>query len=194
MEKVSEDIILTMIEKEDPRTFETILSTYKTQVYRTALMILKNEADAEDASQDIFLNIYKSLHKWKGNSALSTWIYRITHNVCIDIIRKRKRNDASPLTTYNDDGEENVLPVIDEQADVEEKVIQKSAYGALYAAIDRLPGKYREVIIFREINNLSYEEISKILSLPQGTVKSRIKRGREALKNLLLENKELFVK
>ena len=184
MEKVSEDVILKMIEKEDPRTFETILSTYKTQVYRTALMILKNEADAEDASQDIFLNIYKSLHKWKGNSALSTWIYRITHNVCIDIIRKRKRNDASPLTTYNDDGEENILPVIDEQADVEEKVIQKSAYGALYA----------EVIIFREINNLSYEEISKILSLPQGTVKSRIKRGREALKNLLLENKELFVK
>lgn len=194
MEKVSEDVILKMIEKEDPRTFETILSTYKTQVYRTALMILKNEADAEDASQDIFLNIYKSLHKWKGNSALSTWIYRITHNVCIDIIRKRKRNDASPLTTYNDDGEENILPVIDEQADVEEKVIQKSAYGVLYAAIDRLPGKYREVIIFREINNLSYEEISKILSLPQGTVKSRIKRGREALKNLLLENKELFVK
>ena len=194
MEKVSEDVILTMIEKEDPRTFETILSTYKTQVYRTALMILKNEADAEDASQDIFLNIYKSLHKWKGNSALSTWIYRITHNVCIDIIRKRKRNDASPLTTYNDDGEENILPVIDEQADVEEKVIQKSAYGALYAAIDKLPGKYREVIIFREINNLSYEEISQILSLPQGTVKSRIKRGREALKNLLLENKELFVK
>ena len=91
MEKVSEDVILKMIEKEDPRTFETILSTYKTQVYRTALMILKNEADAEDASQDIFLNIYKSLHKWKGNSALSTWIYRITHNVCIDIIRKRKR-------------------------------------------------------------------------------------------------------
>ena len=86
------------------------------------------------------------------------------------------------------------LTRIDEQADVEEKVIQKSAYGALYAAIDRLPGKYREVIIFREINNLSYEEISKILSLPQGTVKSRIKRGREALKNLLLENKELFVK
>ena len=194
MEKVSEDVILKMIEKEDPRTFETILSTYKTQVYRTALMMLKNEADAEDASQDIFLNIYKSLHKWKGNSALSTWIYRITHNVCIDIIRKRKRNDASPLTTYNDDGEENILPVIDEQADVEEKVIQKSAYGALYAAIDGLPGKYREVIIFREINNLSYEEISKILSLPQGTVKSRIKRGREALKNLLLENKELFVK
>ena len=102
--------------------------------------------------------------------------------------------NASPLTTYNDDGEENILPVIDEQADVEEKVIKKSAYGALYAAIDRLPGKYREVIIFREINNLSYEEISKILSLPQGTVKSRIKRGREALKNLLLENKELFVK
>lgn len=194
MEKVSEDVILTMIEKEDPRTFETIFSTYKTQVYGTALMILKNAADAEDASQEIFVNIYRSLHKWKGNSALSTWIYRITHNVCIDIIRKRKRNDAVPLATFNDDGEENVLPVIDEQADVEDRVIQNSAYSALYDSISKLPAKYRDVIIYREINNLSYEEISKILSLPQGTVKSRIKRGREALKNLLLKNKELFVK
>ncbi|MBQ4110809.1 MAG: RNA polymerase sigma factor [Clostridia bacterium] len=179
----------------DSESFEKLILSCEKKVYNIALKILGNEADAYDAAQDTFIKVYKNLEKFKGNSSFSTWVYRITSNVCLDIIRKNKnkKNTVSIDKEIEFDDSDATFEIEDRNADTEEKILEKERSEALHKALSRLNPEQREILVLREFQNLSYDEIANVLNIGTGTVKSKISRARAALKNELLKNKELFL-
>jgi len=179
----------------DSESFEKLILSCEKKVYNIALKILGNEADAYDAAQDTFIKVYKNLENFKGNSSFSTWVYRITSNVCLDIIRKNKnkKNTVSIDKEIEFDDSDATFEIEDRNADTEEKILEKERSEALHKALSRLNPEQREILVLREFQNLSYDEIANVLNIGTGTVKSKISRARAALKNELLKNKELFL-
>ena len=171
--------------------FEQLLELYSEKVYHTAFHMLSNEEDANDAAQETFLAIYKSIGRFRAESSLSTWIYKITVNTCINLARKNQKHATVPME-FNAHGELVDLQLPDTAPTPEEAVIGKVSYEEVRHAIDQLGGEHRTVIVLRDIENLSYEEIAQIVNLPQGTVKSRINRARSQLRQIILKNRELF--
>jgi RNA polymerase sigma-70 factor (ECF subfamily) len=142
-----------------------------------------------DALQESFIKIYKNLEGFKGDSRFDTWVHRITVNTCKDMLRKNEKyklNDS--LYTGGDEGE-YMRDFPDEDPGPEETVMMSELASELLQCVDRLPPDHREVIILRDIQNLSYEEISEILDTSLGTVKSRISRARGNLRRMWLEQK-----
>jgi len=177
----------------DVKAFETIIEDYQKKVFNIALRMIGNHDDASELAQEVFIRIFKSLKNFKGESSLSTWIYRITTNVCLDELRKRKNKNIVSLDedVKQDDGEikrqvEDARPTPDVIAEKNEvlRVVKE--------AILSLPEDQRTVIILRDIQGFSYDEIAKIMNCPEGTVKSRINRSRQILRDRLKPKLELL--
>ena len=136
------------------------------------------------------MKLYHCIGSFKGESSFSSWLYRIAKNAALDYLRKEKnaKNTVS-LSAENSDGEEVVLDVPDTsvKSDPEKTTLQNEGKEILYACLDEISDQHKEVILLRDINGYSYEEISDILGIEAGTVKSRLFRAREALRNKLLE-------
>ncbi|HAZ36986.1 MAG TPA: RNA polymerase subunit sigma-24 [Clostridiaceae bacterium] len=165
--------------KNDRDAFETLILSYEKKIYNLCLYMVKNKEDAFDLTQETAIKIYKSISKFKGDSKFSTWVYRITYNTCLDFIKRKK--DELP---YDDMivNENNINYRMD-------NVIEsKETKAIIKKCIMQLNSDYRTVIILRDISGLSYKEISDILQIEIGTVKSRINRARQALKNELIKN------
>ncbi len=190
----SEKFLIDRSKAGDIDAFEQLVSKYQKKVYNIALRTIENHADASDLAQEVFIRVYKSIGNFKEQSSFSTWIYKITTNVCLDEIRKRKNKRVVSLDeeVRFDDGEakrqyESDDPQPDETAEKNElKRIVKEAIG-------KLSEEHRMAIVLRDLQGFSYEEMAKILNCPEGTVKSRINRARFALKNILTLNKELLL-
>lgn len=171
--------------KGDQNAFEYIVDIYKDKVYQICYRMLGNKHESEDAAQESFIRAYMNLSSFNLKLKFSSWLYRIATNLCIDRLRKKKPDyylDAEiagteGLTLYSQIPAETVLPETElESMEVQERIHQE---------ISKLPEKYRAVIILKYIEELSLNEISEILEMPLGTVKTRIHRGREALRNQL---------
>lgn len=170
----------------DMKSFERLIRRYQDQAYRTAYGILGNAEDAKDATQEAFIKIYKSLSKFKLQSSFSTWMYRIIHNTCLDILRKRKRRRELPMETKNSSGTEGYeIPVEDAGEGPEALLDYAFLKEEVKRGISKLPEEYQGVVVLRDIEDLSYEEISEVLGISQGTVKSRLNRGRKQLRSYL---------
>ena len=152
------------------------------------LRILKNEADAEDAAQEAFLKAYTSLADFRGDSRFSVWLYRLTNNICIDMLRKSKRAVIVSLQTEDDDGEETEIAIPDERYSPERLAERAADRDAVRTALAALPDDCREILALRESAGLSYDEIAAALSLEVGTVKSRLNRARKKLCIALLKS------
>jgi RNA polymerase sigma-70 factor (ECF subfamily) len=165
----------------DITAFEQLISGYEKKVFNTAYRFFNNIEDARDISQEIFLKIYLSLRNFKENSSISTWIYRIAVNTCIDYCRK-KRGEEVPLIEELKvpNTKPGVHPTTPEQS-----VERKEMRTAILEAINSLPEDQKACIILRDIQGFSYLEISEILNCSLGTVKSRINRGRRNLRKSL---------
>ena len=166
----------------DISAFEEILLRHQDKIYNLCRRMLGNSHDAEDATQDVFLKAYQNLNKFKPESSLHTWLFRIAVNTCIDY--KRKPFFESLFTT----SKEGDVFVIDRPADSpspDRLYESKQINDAIKLALSRLSVKLRVVIVLKEIEGLSYEEITEVLDVSIGTVKSRISRAREELKELL---------
>lgn len=174
--------------------FEELISSHQTRVYNIALKMLKNEDDAYDASQEALLKAFKYIKNFKEESSFSTWIYRITVNVCLDMIKKtkEKRNIISIEQQISLKDNEVTMQFEDKSQNVMEDILKSERKKVLYEAIDALPPHHREMIVLRDIEGFSYEEISEITKNNVGTVKSKINRARNALKKILINNRELF--
>ena len=168
----------------DISAFEKLISLYEKKIYNYCYRMTNNHEDAEDLAQEVFIKVYRNLNKFKGNSKFSTWIYRIAYNTCVDKYRKKRKAKIFSLDYFNDEGVGNMQPVSDNPLP-EDEVIQKERYERIQACIASLKPKYKTVIILRDIQNYSYEEIAEILQLPLGTVKSHINRARAALTDAL---------
>ncbi len=183
-DNVSDEELLKKVKNGDVDAFEEIIAKYEKKVFSLIYNMLKNDNDIEDIAQEVFVKVYKNIGKFHGNSSLYTWIYRITTNLCLDYIKKQKSVIYIDEKIQTDDGE------VDFQLPSEEKLQdelyeEKELKQKLEKSIAKLPDKQRVMIVLRDIKGLSYEEISEILEIKLGTVKSQINRARLKLKELL---------
>lgn len=172
----------------DESAYEPLVAENQTKVYRLALRILKNESDAEDAAQEAFLKAYTSLADFRGESRFSVWLYRLTNNICIDMLRKSKRALLVPLHAEDKNGEETELFIPDERYSPDRLAERAADRTAVRSALAALPDDCREILALRESAELSYEEIAATLSIEIGTVKSRLNRARKKLCEALMES------
>jgi RNA polymerase sigma factor (sigma-70 family) len=165
--------------------FRALLERYKDAVHRIVVKIVHNPDEAQDLVQETFMKAFGSLSSYKCEYRFTTWLYKIAANNCIDYLRKRKLVSVSldrPLETK--DGEVTI-ELADWTYNPEVDLTTRQKLLSIDQAIESLPPKYREVIIFRHKRDKSYEEIAEILGIPVGTVKARIFRARELLKKKL---------
>ncbi len=188
---MNEDKLIKKIKKGDSKAFEELIKQYETMIYNTCMKILKNEHEAYDAAQEVCIKVWKQIDKFEGNSKFSTWVYRIATNQCLDIIRKRKSQKVVSLEVGNNDDEWS-LEIEDTTQDILKHIENTEMVDALRLALNELKEEHRQVIILRDIEDYSYDEISQKLSISLGTVKSRLSRARQNLKNILLQDKEPF--
>lgn len=177
--------------KGNKEAFRQLVELYQTKVINTAYGMLSDREDAYDAAQETFLRVYRGLGAFKGNSTVSTWIYRITANVCTDMLRKRQRSAAIVSIDDNDD-DKPVKQLPDTSPTPQEYLELNERQQAVRQAMQELSDEYRKIITLYDIEGLSYDEIAQVLACPSGTVKSRLFRARAALRKILLKKRELF--
>lgn len=173
--------------------FEKIVYLYEKKIYNIAYAMFKNEQDSYDLSQEVFIKLYKNLNSFKFDSSFGTWVHRITVNTCIDEYRKRKKKNKysysldDPILTENNSIERQLE---DKAMTPEEQILQIEYINDLRDAIFSLKEDHKTIIILKDMQGLTYEEISKVLDCSVGTVKSRISRARDALKKIISSKTE----
>lgn len=188
---VTERELIYKASKNNVEAFEELIAPYNAPLLNYAFRMLKNREDAEDALQEAYLKAYNSINKFEGLSSFKTWIYKITTNVCLDMLRKQKKQTHQSLNVTDEDGEHEIA-ISDETYSPEISARKSAAMDALKKALDKLTKEHRSAIILRDINGLSYDEIADVQDTNVGTVKSRINRARAQLKKLLEKDRELF--
>ena len=188
MTREQEAAIVRKVLKGDTNAFETLLLEYEKNVYNIALRMTGNSEDASDMTQEAFIKAFNSLQSFRGDSKFSVWLYRIVSNVCLDFLRSRNRRPTVSLSVEDDDGEDTQLDVADESQSPELLLDRKLTRESVRRGLDSLPPDYRQILLLREIQGFSYEEISKALHLEVGTVKSRIFRARKRLCSFLIND------
>lgn len=164
------------------KAFERLEKKYRKSVYYMLLKMVKDADDAEDLTQEAFAKAFVSIEKFDSKFAFSTWLFRIATNNCIDYIRKKRVQTISIDTPIEgDDGSAMRPDVKDENLDPNQQVVREQRKHYLNMALDRLPGKYRQLVDLRYFKELSYEEIADTLEIPLGTVKAQLFRARELL-------------
>jgi RNA polymerase sigma-70 factor (ECF subfamily) len=163
--------------------FDELVSSYEATVHRLLAQLNVTAGDIEDLTQEVFLRVFRNLHRFRGQSSFYTWLYRITINVFFDHNKKRKRADARLNRLQN-----ALVDVSDQRPDTDDPF--RATYDAMThqtfsAAIATLPELFRDVVAMREVDDLSYEEIALATGISIGTVRSRLSRARARLKELL---------
>ncbi|MCL2854690.1 MAG: sigma-70 family RNA polymerase sigma factor [Defluviitaleaceae bacterium] len=176
--------VLEKAQKGNMAAFEEILTAYEKFIYNFARRLMGNTEDAEDITQEVAIKIYRNLHNCRGEGLLRAWIARITHNACMDALRRKKGKYQDSLEMAE---ELSGLELVDDTESPEETLVRKELGQYLEGALMQLPPSYRALITLRDMDGYSYEEVAEILSLPIGTVKSRLFRGRAKLKSILTE-------
>lgn len=182
---MSEELLAQKAAKGDSLAFEELLRAYEKRVYNMALKMTANPDDAADLTQEAFIRVWRSLKDFKGDSKFSTWLFRIVSNLCADHARRQSRRKETPLIFGEEDDAYEYEPP-DERFEPERELSQKELREELDAAIASLGDDHREIFLMREVYDLSYAEIGEALGLEEGTVKSRLHRTRQKLREFLL--------
>ena len=176
---VDQDIV-AQCRSGDREAFAKLVQKYQSRVLTLATRILDNRSEAEDVAQDIFVKVFQSLHEFRGASRFSTWLYRITVNHCLNYIRRRTRQQQTLVAAEPEDWMQE-FPTSNPHRTLE----QKERWVLVQAKLQALSPEYRTILLLRDFEGLSYEEIADVLQLESGTVKSRLHRARTELKALL---------
>ncbi|WP_230869360.1 RNA polymerase sigma factor [Iocasia frigidifontis] len=185
--EISDKELIKKFRNNDESAFEELVLRYQKKVYNTVLRMLSNLDDASDITQEIFIKVYQNLEKFKGQSSFSTWLFSIAGNHCRDELRKRQKElKHSSLDSIAEERKETER-VSDNNSNYqpEERSIQNEQFRDIEIALSKLSIEYRESLVLRDIQGFTYDEISKILGLPAGTVKSRLSRARRKLRDEL---------
>lgn len=185
---MNERELIARLQKRDEAAFEELIRQYEKKVYTLCFRMCGNSEDAEEAAQDAFLALWRGIDRFRQESSLSTWIYRLATNACIDTLRRRKKQSGCVSL----DDEELFVDAVDTSPQPQETVEHRETQKLLQEGLSALPEEYRKVLILREIEGLSYTEIAESASIELGTVKSRISRGQSLLRNFLSGNGNFF--
>ena len=170
----------------DHEAFAQLVEVYEDKVYNLCLRMCSDREDARDLAQEAFLKAWRGLRFYKQEAAFSTWLYRLTSNVCIDYLRQKKRRSAVSFVTADEEGVQLDIP--DPTPTPEQQVMDEQTKEQVANAMSQLEEEFRLVLTLRVVEELSYDEIAEIMELKVGTVKSRLARAREKLRKILLEN------
>jgi RNA polymerase sigma factor (sigma-70 family) len=180
-----EDLIQSLIEGHE-HAYRLMMEEYADLVYNTSLSIIQNANDAQDITQDVFIEVFQSIKKFEKKSSLKTWIYRITVTKTLDELKKAKSlKRGSLFTRVFKNKEERTMPDIPHFHHPGVELEQKEAASALFLAIDKLPEKQKVAFTLNKVEQLSYKEISEIMQLSLSSVESLIFRARQNLQKLL---------
>ena len=190
-QRTREDALLTAFRNGDSAAFDALIAMYSAKLYKVAYALLGSRQDAEEVVQDTFLRAYRALPAFRGDSSLETWLHRITVNLARNKFQWNHRRGGGlnvSLTPSDDDGESGSEP----EQDVPDRrmepdlVLEQDEIGAnIMKALDSLPDNLRETMLLRHMDDMPYEQIAQKLDCKIGTVKSRLSRGREMLRDYL---------
>jgi len=183
--------IIECVKRGNADAFGELVEKHQKLVYNLALKMLGNQEDAEDAAQEAFIKAYRSIESFRGESKFSVWLYKLTNNVCLDMLRKRRESTVS-LSVEDESGEDSEIEISDERFSPDEVYEKKEMREALHKGLSELDEDFRSVLVLREMNGLSYDEIASALNLDPGTVKSRIFRARKKLCAILTVDGNFF--
>ena len=188
MTREQEAAVIQAVLDGDINAYELLVKEYEKNVYNLALRMVGNSEDAADMSQEAFIKAYNSLTSFRGDSKFSVWLYRIVSNVCLDYLRSRGRRQTVSLSAENDDGEDVEIDIADETQSPERLLDRWLTRDAVRRGLAALPPEHRQILLLREIQGLSYDEIADALGIEAGTVKSRIFRARKKLCAFLIKD------
>lgn len=182
--------LIARCQKADIAAFNEIVSRYKGKIFNYLLRMTGSAEDAEDLTQEVFVRMYTNIHAFRAESSLSTWLFRIAGNLCVDAFRRSKKERGlvssldAPMRT-DEDGASVTRDVPDMSLAPESLVGRKELGAQIEAALAKLPPKLRSAVVLHDIEGLAYEEIAAVEKIPLGTVKSRIFNARVALREHL---------
>jgi RNA polymerase sigma-70 factor (ECF subfamily) len=176
LDNITDEQLIAKFQQGDVQAYDVLVRRYKDQLLNFIYRFVGNRSDAEDIVQETLLRVYKNKHMYKEIAKFSTWVYTIAGNLAKTELRRRKRHKIFSVSNFVNEERDYDIP---DKAHSPEKQVDSTIQEAIIQkAIEKLPVKFKEVIILRDIQGFAYEEISQILSIPLGTVKSRVNRGR----------------
>lgn len=189
---MTESELVQAAQSGDQNAFGKLVEANQGRIYQLCYRMTGNPEDAADLTQDAFLNAWRSLSGFGGQSAFSTWLYRLAANACIDFLRREKRRGALSMTLEDDREDDRQADVPDERFSPQQSLEREETRRAVREGLAALSPEHREILLLREIEGLSYHEIGQRLDLEEGTVKSRIARARMALRDYLQKTGNFF--
>ncbi len=186
---LEDQILLSALQRAEPNAYETLISRFQAPVYNLAWRLLDDPGDAGDVVQEVFLKVFRNVDSFRGDSTLRTWIYRITvnesHNRRRWLFRHRKGETGIEEVYAGEDCRE--VPLVDSGETPFDFTMNREAQVLLEEGLAAISPSFRAALVLREMEEMSYEEIAAVLDISIGTVKSRIVRGREALRGYLAD-------
>jgi RNA polymerase sigma factor (sigma-70 family) len=179
---VTEKELISLIQAKDEAAFRQLVERHQHMVYNTALGLLQNAGDAEDTAQEVFIQVYKSAHQFRGESSISTWLYKITVTKSLDLIRSKKRKKRFAFVTglFGHSGEQLYdAPDLHHPGVVLDK---KEDAALLFSMIAKLPETQKTAFILNKLEGLAYAEIAAIMEISESAVDSLLQRARQNLK------------
>lgn len=188
---MDETVLIQKSQQGDMDAFEQLLLRYEKKVYTIAYKYMGNHEDASDLAQEALIKAYQSIGSFRGESSFGTWLGRITANKCLDELRRRKRIQVTSLDDEVELEEGSVQKELAAPGDTpEEHTMRQETVQYVQSMLNSMREEYRMVLVLRELEGYSYEEIAQQLSCSLGTVKSRISRARNYLKEQILADKK----
>ena len=179
-----DEFTLRRAQKGDAQAFERLVTPHEQMLWRVCWHYTRHQEDAADCLQEAMLKAWRAIGSYRGECALSSWLYRIATTVCLDFLRKQKR---LPETESADEMADSGYMPVDSSPTPDEAVIQAESKAQLQEAIDSLPAEMRTVLILYALQGMAYEDIAETMQTSVGTVKSRLNRARQKLSNYLAQ-------
>lgn len=181
----------------DQRAFKLLVERYQRKVYSVALGMLKDKEEARDVAQEAFIKVYKYLDNFKGDASFYTWLYRITVNICIDVMRKKGSGARDDHVEFDEtvglDTVEANLGALGTRlgTNPQKAALRRELADKIALAFQQLPESHRKILLLREVEGMSYEDLARTLEIPKGTVMSRLFHARLKMQKILSEYLEL---
>lgn len=181
----------------DQRAFKLLVERYQRKVYAVALGMLKDKEEARDVAQEAFIKVYKYLDHFKGDASFYTWLYRITVNICIDVMRRKGSARGDEHVEFDEsvrlDTSEANLGSLGTRlgTNPQKSALRRELADKIAQAFQHIPETHREILLLREVEGMSYEDLARTLDIPKGTVMSRLFHARLKMQKILSEYLEL---